>query len=537
MFYEIEDIDKLLVCENCSCHYCIPKLLPCGSTICEECEDNIWSEIKKDIKCPFCNHFHQKPLNGYPVNLLIQKLVKTKPHCAYDEVLYKKSIEVFDSIEDQLGKLKIFLRLEKIEDKIHQHCQNLLKSIDNKIKERKAQLNEFRIQFEEQIDEYERKCMENIKNEPKDVEQEMNEDIEKLVYEADSKLVLFRNNFKRLDLDENDLRAILAEAHELNNELISSHHVHEYFAFSGAPLLFQKSNQELLKEHVGELYESKTTNLNSERINSTTAISFNFKNGSIICKSSITPVNTDKLALLFLMYTSDAASDLFSYQIRLRLYHRTSMKLLHETSELHSTQSFTCLSVASLNSEIYIVFEDQNNDFWLRNYDIELNLIDAVQLHFQAVSVHASLNRINIVAAQSPLIRVYDKKLNLLTAFGQNDDPHEPYFIKNNQKIQFQRELIFVDDDDYNVYIILRDSGFLIKKIQTNQSKCLFQVDASLRIILMDPASKIFFIYDLNGDLVDQFEIKVIKNITGFSVTKDGTLTVIDNENGTVNIY
>ena len=53
----------------------------------------------------------------------------------------------------------------------------------------------------------------------------------------------------------------------------------------------------------------------------------------------------------------------------------------------------------------------------------------------------------------------------------------------------------------------------------------------------MNPQNKTFFIYDLNGDLTDQFEIKDLENLSMFTVTKDGILVVNDNENGLINVY
>jgi hypothetical protein len=538
MYYETEEIDKLLICQFCKKHLVVPKTLPCGSTICDQCEEELWYEHDILIACPLCKDDHERPFNGFPVNVTVKNLLKAKPHCAYDEKLYTKSLEVLDCIDNQMEKLKMFLKLDKIEDKIHYHCRNLLKSVDIKIRERKTKLNEFRDSFEEEINKYERTCIENLKKEPKIIEQEINNEVQKLMIEADSKLITLRQNFKRIDLDEDDLRKMIVEAHELNNKLISSQNLHDFFAFSGEPLLFRKSNVDILKEHIGELYASKQTNLNSERIKSSAVVSFNYKNGSIICRSAITPVNADKVAILYLMYTNESLSNSLNYQIRLRLYHRTSGKLLNEKTELHNTQSISCLSIASLDSRIYTLCEDQNDDYWLKTYDVELNLMKAVQLHFQTLSIQTSSNnRLNIIATQAPFIRVYDKELKQLNAFGQNEDPHEPYFIKNFEKIQFQNELIFVYDEDSTVYVILLDSGFLLKKIQVNQSNCLFQVDQSLRIVLLNPSIKTFFIYDLNAELIDQFEIKDFENISLFTIIRDGSLAVNDSINGIIKIY
>ena len=141
MFYETEEIDKLLVCMNCKNHFGVPKVLPCGSSVCEECENNIWKDIDENIDCPICKNIHQRPPSGFQINLLIEKLLKATPHCVYDAELYKKSLELLDSIGLHMDHLKLFLKMDKIEDKIQQHCNNLRKSVDKCIRDRKAKLD------------------------------------------------------------------------------------------------------------------------------------------------------------------------------------------------------------------------------------------------------------------------------------------------------------------------------------------------------------------------------------------------------------
>jgi hypothetical protein len=537
MFYESEEIDTQLVCMQCNEHFGVPKILPCGSTICVECEDKIWNYSDLDIMCPICKDNHQRPSTGFPINRIIQCLLKTKPHCAYDLELYKKSMETLDNITRDTSTLKDSLKLVSVDDKIRQHCDNLRQEVDNSIRDRKAQIDELRNFLTDKINDYEKSCLEGLKKEePKERPQDK-EEVEKLVEEADSKLSQWKNDLKRLDLDEDDIRNILNEAKDLDNKLVSRKRINDYFLFSGEPLAFHRSRIDLQPKHIGELYSMKPTNLNSERIKAAPSVRINYKDHSIICRSTITPVNTDRFAIAYLMYTHEPESDLFTYKIRLRLYYRPNGKLLNEVSELHNTQNINCLSIASLGHEIYLVFQDQNGDNWLRNYDPDLRLHRAVQLPYQPLSVHSCNKFLYVVSSQQPFIHVYDKDFKEIGYFGQNNDPNQPYFIKNCEKVQFQNELVFVYDDESNVYALLRDSGLLLKKIETNQSKCQFQVDPTLRIVLMDPKNKTFYIYDLNGDLIDEFDIKDIEKLSIFTVTKDGALAVSDNENGILHIY
>jgi hypothetical protein len=41
MFYEAKEIDNQLLCKQCEGRLDIPKILPCGETICSFCETSI----------------------------------------------------------------------------------------------------------------------------------------------------------------------------------------------------------------------------------------------------------------------------------------------------------------------------------------------------------------------------------------------------------------------------------------------------------------------------------------------------------------
>ena len=65
MFYETEEIDKFLVCLYCKKHLVVPKILPCGSTICDQCEEELWYEYDILIECPLCKDNHERPFKAF----------------------------------------------------------------------------------------------------------------------------------------------------------------------------------------------------------------------------------------------------------------------------------------------------------------------------------------------------------------------------------------------------------------------------------------------------------------------------------------
>ena len=69
-------IETELVCLSCKTRYEIPKVLPCGYTICKSCElDLIIIKDTKKIECLFCNEEHELPKNGFPINKSIANML------------------------------------------------------------------------------------------------------------------------------------------------------------------------------------------------------------------------------------------------------------------------------------------------------------------------------------------------------------------------------------------------------------------------------------------------------------------------------
>ena len=58
MFYEEKTIKNILSCESCNEKLDIPKKLPCGSTICTQCESEI-QQLDNQFECKLCSDIHQ----------------------------------------------------------------------------------------------------------------------------------------------------------------------------------------------------------------------------------------------------------------------------------------------------------------------------------------------------------------------------------------------------------------------------------------------------------------------------------------------
>ncbi len=59
----------MLNCLNCKQSIDIPKVLPCGATICNLCERHLVDA------CVECGEVHAVPAHGFPVNIALKKII------------------------------------------------------------------------------------------------------------------------------------------------------------------------------------------------------------------------------------------------------------------------------------------------------------------------------------------------------------------------------------------------------------------------------------------------------------------------------
>ncbi len=95
MYFEINQVNDTLLCQQCKGRLDIPKILPCGETICLSCETYI--QINDNMfDCFVCEQKHDMPKNGFLISKAILKMLKIEPtKVSRGEVLDKleKSLE------------------------------------------------------------------------------------------------------------------------------------------------------------------------------------------------------------------------------------------------------------------------------------------------------------------------------------------------------------------------------------------------------------------------------------------------------------
>ena len=528
MFYEAADLDTKLMCADCKIPFGVPKILPCGNTICQLSENDIWKDDKEEYKCPLCSNMHKRPTDGFPVNQVVKELCGIKPKSVYRGDLYENTSNKVKKLIKSVGNLKD--DFENTDKKIRTYCDFLRDSVEKGVEAKRGQLNTIRDRLLKQIDDYEQKCLKYSSEELK-----KNDELKKTIEDADGKVKNWENELKKLDLTDKDLKGLSEELGNLEQSLKTHSQIVDQLAFFGEPLEFKESLSEIKEAHIGELRGIKTSDLHSERIKIVKPLQINYKGNSIICQSDVAAINDDRFVIAYLMYTYDSLNQFYLYQVKLRTF-RKNGDVLSEVTEQHSAQNVHCLSVATCKNRVYLILQDQFNIYWLRSYDTDLLQQENVKLDYVPTSIYANNNEVYVSSAIAPFIHVYDANLSETKHCGQNENPNQPYFIQKVIQFSFKNEIIFIYDGE-NVSLIMKDTGKVLKTLQLNKPDSLFKVDLNLRLILLNTKTKEVLIYDWNGNLIDQFPLAGLKNISSFCITDSGTLLTNDNDNGIMNIY
>ena len=78
MYFEINQVNDTLLCQHCKGRLDIPKILPCGETICSFCVSSL-KVVDKIFDCVACKQKHEMPKDGLLNNIALLKILSIKP--------------------------------------------------------------------------------------------------------------------------------------------------------------------------------------------------------------------------------------------------------------------------------------------------------------------------------------------------------------------------------------------------------------------------------------------------------------------------
>jgi uncharacterized protein YutE (UPF0331/DUF86 family) len=212
MFYEEEEINQLLKCEQCNQRYIQPRNLPCGESICTNCLENLIEEqsakLIGKLKCCYCSEEHDIPKRGFPISKKLEMLLETKPNQIYRSKAVEELEKHLRNINSELNALKS--TLDNGIEKIRERCSLLKHQIQIRAESLIDNINKLNDEMQQEIDKYEKECIESFEMNT-DTKEKLNEKINKgrSFYEESSK---YLSKFK---IDDDEVSGLADEAVEI----------------------------------------------------------------------------------------------------------------------------------------------------------------------------------------------------------------------------------------------------------------------------------------------------------------------------------
>ena len=158
MFYEEEAIKKLTECPYCKKILCDPRLLQCGKSLCFDCIESLINKEANGFDCPICLEFHKTPENGFFKNLILAELCFKKPNDVFRGAIAEDVKTKIRNIKEKSEKLNFYIQHPI--DKIKEHCSDLKLKVQLETELRIEKIKKFNDEFIEQIEKYEKECIE-----------------------------------------------------------------------------------------------------------------------------------------------------------------------------------------------------------------------------------------------------------------------------------------------------------------------------------------------------------------------------------------
>jgi hypothetical protein len=520
MFYQATELDNLLICKICDRKLDDPRSLPCGESFCNKCIDTISGYEKKQFECQNCNTQHAIPDGGFPINAVLNKILQLKSNEVFRNNLVKDFKDASNLVKIKAEKVESDLQAgEKI---IYEHCKNVKDEVQLALEEAHFKLDEFHIEFFNEIDNYERECyfqFENIQSNKRGIEIIIEES--KVFYSVSEDLL------KNFNFDASEFKVRFAQANILLENLENVQDKLYSDMFQGVLFKFEKNltKRETTSASIGILKRQKIVMNFFENIenikeldlsqifnNANRSFSdFSFK--SFLSRKFLCTYRNQNQNLNFVLLDTEANIRNFRNNI------------IFDPKLIEIIQVLTCTS----DNFIYILTNEllSDEEFTvdnLRSFDQNLNIISMLRLSNQEniidmASFKGDLSILITSQESLPIIRTYNSKFEIILEFSRlNQNLFFPNYLKS-LKENDNYFILLAGFEDYDERNLLAQEKFLvINKINGLVVDQFFVHNFNEWIIYLNkyiltqevindiPVNStrtIFRCYKFNGDLID----------------------------------
>jgi hypothetical protein len=237
MYFEANQVNNILICQQCQGKLEGPKILPCGETICSFCVSSIQTNLNI-FNCLVCKQQHEMPKNGLPDNKVALKMLSVKPI----KVFRGEAVDLLEKkLDDILKKHKLIkYSIENSTDLVKEHCIDLRSDVQLKTEEAIQQINDLSSKIIEEIDEYEKELIEFNKTNSKSLD-----DFNKIALELKSFHTFNTEYLKQRTINEQIVNKSIEESNNLLKKAELDNRSLNDIIFDGKLFIFEKNSDKI----------------------------------------------------------------------------------------------------------------------------------------------------------------------------------------------------------------------------------------------------------------------------------------------------
>ena len=585
-YYLEETIESKLKCESCQKKFNLPKIQPCGCSICVDCETNILkkNQISDEIECFICHEKYELAKTSFILNKCLINLLNISPISVYRGKLHAVTMqELHDSraltenlmseINDPKSVIIKFCELQTNAVDIRTEC--LMKSLSNQRDYLLTLISNFKTECLEEINnlKYE-KFLESLRECEKKYESitsylnesNINDDeIQKKLNEISNLTNCFEKNksiFDAFIFNKKKIDFVECDFDLENNNIVGSFQyislLDDYFKGinhyqSIKKINYEKENKKPIVFPVNSIDEIPTFsfNLNDSSIRAPPYHSISNNKIKLVTQTTILEVVSNIFCIIMKYKQND------KFNIHMKTFSIDDVLINEKSEELQN--GIVELKTFIFQGNILILQNLNNNEFSLKVYNSALNECESKNLNLKNLNksflqntqssftfggsannpFQGKLFKYSIMISKSKfyILRSINEDTYGLASIDKNLDISlesiVPVGIFNFKSSFIESNKIFTfENDKLNIFNLSTYAKLKTIIFGTAYLDCLFHLIDEENFAVINPKNKLFSYLNISSSTMIEREFKIenMNKISSFFVTKNYYLALHDDE-------
>ncbi|CAF1018971.1 unnamed protein product [Brachionus calyciflorus] len=461
-------------CPKCNKNIDLPRVLPCGETICSKCITS--SGL---FECFFCKFNHQVPKEGFPLNKILLKSFDLFKNCL--EKNCNDYNELVDGLNDLEKKFENFKNAhEKSEMDVIEKCQGLINEIDLTSEQKIKEINTIRFELIDKVNEYKKSCLSSLKS------------YEPLFNNLKSDVNNLLTSSKDILIQKEKLSEDLKSLQNLNSKVTLSSNLLERikFDFKSFKIIFNRIK--LSQDFLGPIIVRDLRVLKFEQSNK-------FQNSEKFKHFSSQPsqIQIGRLCNQRLAFGYVYKSNFNMEKISIHVIN--SLDLSCKTIDINQKCTDNFLMSTYKDSLYYY------NNSYLNKYSSELNLIKSIEVYGDKKWLVAT-EKLVFLYTNCGKLNIHDTDLNLMTTTVGNCQYfwiNLPIFITN----MWENEKFYIFRNNSSLTLLNKTNGVKYGEIKLKINDDVIKVTKENWIIIFDNEKFKISYLSLNGEILDELSL------------------------------